>query len=283
MTDESRCGYPSEQVKALTDQQATVDNIRDGLRWLVTSTQPGDTAIFFFSGHGGQIASGPSTGNFLLPFDAAPDNFDETAIEGRELSNLLSAIKSDRLLVIIDACHAGGLGEIKAIPDQLYDFKSGFDTSYYDQLATGKGRIIIASSQSGERSWITDGMRNSLFTHYVLEALRGQAQTYQDGFIGILDLFNFVSDKVTEHLDSKQNPLLKGQVNQNFPIALYLGGQKKDAPTLNVENPRGLLLFSDMARVLQGLFDQHQCAIIEREFGAGFSGGRVLFGASDSA
>lgn len=276
LTDTERCGYLAQQTERLVDQQATADSIRAGLLWLANSTQPHDTAIFFFSGHGGQIASSSLAGNYLFPFDTDPSTLEDTAIEGRELSDLLSKIQAGRLLVIIDACHAGGIGDIKDISDDLYGFKLGFDTHYYDQLSVGRGRIVIASSQPDERSWILSGMRNSVFTHYVLEAMRGQAQTYHDGFIGVLDLFNYVSEALGKHHDVQQHPILKGEISQNFPIVLYLGGQKRAVQVLRVENPHKISLFSGTEIVLRELFDQHQRVIIEKEFGGGFSGGRVI-------
>ncbi len=43
-------------------------------------------------------------------------------------------------------------------------------------LAQGKGRVVIASSRPDELSWVLPGMRNSLFTHYILEVLRGEGK-----------------------------------------------------------------------------------------------------------
>ena len=58
-------------------------------------------------------------------------------------------------------------------------------------------------------------MRNGLFTHYMLEGLRGAAAG-ADGVVRILNLFDYVSQKVPQH--KEQHPLLKGQLETSFPI-----------------------------------------------------------------
>jgi hypothetical protein len=99
----AHCGYPDTNVRLLLDDQATVDSIRAGLRWLAESVGPGDTALIFFSGHGGRIESGPQADNYLIPYDCEPTNLSKTAISGKELTSLLGGIQAQRLLVIFDS------------------------------------------------------------------------------------------------------------------------------------------------------------------------------------
>lgn len=106
------------------------------------------------------------------------------------------------------------------------NFKSGLSDEYYDVLKQGNGRVIIASSLSNEESLVLSGMNNSLFTHYLLLGLSGAAESRNDGVIRVLDLFHFLSEKVPEH-DHRQHPIIKAEVENNFPISLYKGGRTK--------------------------------------------------------
>ncbi|MCB9078094.1 MAG: hypothetical protein H6631_10915 [Anaerolineaceae bacterium] len=67
-------------------------------------------------------------------------------------------------------------------------------------------------------------MNHSLFTHYLLEALQGQAKTLGDGFVRVFDLFRHVADHVparAEQINASQHPLFKATAVENdFPIAL---------------------------------------------------------------
>ena len=294
LQNQNKCGYPFNQVRCLADKKASLDAIRLGFEWLATSVGQNDTAIIFFSGHGGYVSSGERSGYYLLPVDTDPNNLQQTALKGTELSHLLQAIKAERLVVFLDCCHAGGTGEVKdGLDTDIPGFKAGFDETYYDQLAIGKGRVIVASSRADEKSWIIPGLRNSLFTHYLLKALDGEARTYGNGYIGILDVFNFVSDTVSLHAASaqfSQHPVLKGTMEKNFPIALYKGEQVKDSTVTNqigvveeegtanliINDPYQLAASINIEGVLQLLFNHHQRLVIKKEFGGGFSGGRVF-------
>jgi len=219
------CGYVSEHVKFLSDQKASRANILTELESLAQSTEENDTVIIYFSGHGGRIDTGSLKGNYLIPYDADPEKFRETTIQGEELTAILRRIKAGRLLILFDCCYSGGTAEPKSYLLPFPEFKSGLDEEYYNILRQGNGRAIIASSRSDEESLVLSGMENSLFTHYLLQALKGQAQNYNDGVIRILDLFHYVSEKVPAH-DDRQHPVFKGEVENNFPISLYKGGSK---------------------------------------------------------
>jgi hypothetical protein len=96
----------------------------------------------------------------------------------------------------------------------------------------------MASSRTDELSRILKKMDNSLFTHYLLEALRGNGYHRGDGLIRVFDIFDYVSENVPEiaqkypmkisatKFDDSQHPVLKTHLETNFPISLFQGGQK---------------------------------------------------------
>jgi metacaspase-1 len=220
----SSCGYSINNAQLLLDQQANKEEICKGLVELASKASIGDTVIIFFSGHGGQIEINNQVYRYLIPYDCDPDNIDSTAISGNELSELILNICAQRLLVFFDCCYSGGLGSFKKLSSQLTNFKS-LDTNYYEQLAQGTGRVIMASSRPDEVSLVLPGMKNSLFTSCLLEALHGKAHTRKDGMIRVLDVFDYVSENVPAF--ASQHPILKAtDLENNFPIALYEGGKK---------------------------------------------------------
>jgi hypothetical protein len=102
--------------------------------------------------------------------------------------------------------------------------KGGLPESYYDALKQGRGRVILASSRDTEVSWVLPGAANSLFTQHLLAGLRGGIPS-DDGLIRIFDLFEYLQPKVTGD-QPNQHPIFKAELEENIPIALYLGGQK---------------------------------------------------------
>ena len=220
----AHCGYLQANIRLLLDEGAKAEGIRQGLRWLAGSAGPADTALLYFSGHGGRVETGAEQGNYLIPYDADPKNLGATAISDKELTDLLKNIRSQRFLVLFDSCYSGGTGDVKGLAPEM-EFKSGFREEYYDRLTKGAGRVIMASSRTDEVSLVLPGMENSLFTHYMLEALRGNARTGGDGLIRVFNIFEYVSEKVPAR--GSQHPIFKASdLENNFPVALYLGGKK---------------------------------------------------------
>ena len=218
------CGYLDANVEVLLDAQATTVNIKAGLVRLAQSAGPDDTVVVFFSGHGGRVEVGQDAGAYLIPFDCDPCRLRDTAINSAELTGLLSAIKAPRLVVLLDACHSAGAGDLKGFTP-AGGLKVGFDETTYSALARGSGRVIMASSRSTEVSLVLEGMRNSLFTHYLLDALRGGVTNRGDGLVRVFDVFHYVSDRVPTK--AAQHPIFKAQdMENNFPLALYLGGKQ---------------------------------------------------------
>ncbi|HJZ50074.1 MAG TPA: TIR domain-containing protein, partial [Roseiflexaceae bacterium] len=172
---------------------------------------------------------GPAAGEYLLPVDtvySSDEALAQTAISGAEFTQALRAIPARKVLVAFDCCHSGGIGQPK---DALAPaIKAGFSESYYDQLKSGKGRVILASSRDDEYSWVLPGASNSLFTQQLVEGLRGGIAS-EDGLIRIFDLFEYIQPRITA-AKKNQHPIFKGELEENFPVALYVGGKKGVVP-----------------------------------------------------
>ena len=228
LTSTDYCGYDPRNVTTLLDGEATLSALRRELDLLAKRVGPEDTAIMFFSGHGGLLGDPAAPTSALIPFDYAPRDPMSTSFDEAEFSAALARIRAQRLVVLIDACHSGGAGTLKG-PD--IDFACGYTEKALSRLATGTGRVIIASSRVDEFSLVFNGAQNSLFTQHLVDALRGAAHTQGDGVIRILDVFNYVGPKVRNDSNDSQHPILKAsQLEDNFPIALDRGGAKSTPP-----------------------------------------------------
>ncbi len=219
LTDSARCGYPPSNVQLITGKQATVVNIRAALKSLAQPTNTEPTVLIYFSGHGGRRLENGIPRVYLCAHEADPDNLADSTISGDEFSELLAAIHARKLLVILDACHAGGAAEFKS-SDGTVIWKAGLPNSYYEALAQGSGRVAIASSKEDQLSRIRRQGDLSLFTWYLLEGLRGAAAVSGDGFVRVLNLFNYVSQQVKNDQPDQEPVLHAKGVDENFPIAL---------------------------------------------------------------
>ena len=97
----------------LHDRQATRDAILEGLDWLAqqVAAEPHATAVVYFSGHG--WLKKRTSRYFLIPHDVDPLDIPGSAIPAAEFIKALRRIKAERLLAIMDCCHAEGMATAK--------------------------------------------------------------------------------------------------------------------------------------------------------------------------
>jgi hypothetical protein len=225
LVDAQHCGYAAGSVQLLLDGQATQAALRQALADLAQRSDTESTIFLYISSHGGRIESGPYAGEYLLPVDvsyASDQSIAQTAISGDEFTAALRAIAARKVVVVFDCCHSAGIGQPKDATAPV--IKGGLSDQYYDALQAGRGRVILASSRSNEYSYVLPGAENSLFTAHLKAGLQGSIAS-EDGLIHIFDLFEYVQPRVTAD-QSKQHPIFKADLENNFPVALYLGGQK---------------------------------------------------------
>lgn len=211
------CGYPPNQVTLLLDEQATKHSINAKLEWLARHTTTDDTILIFFSGHGGQRLGGFEWGEYFCPVDTDLYNLRKTAISVEELRLALRIIPARRLVIFLDICHSNQLGLNET------QIKAGFSTHSYD-LLLGAGCIVIASCKPNELSRNLSGMRNGLFTHYLLRSLRGGKE---NKVISIVDVFQDLSREVSAIAQSNgvvQTPMVRAY-SEDFPIGLQKHNQ----------------------------------------------------------
>ncbi|WP_202966752.1 caspase family protein [Cupriavidus sp. IDO] len=242
------CAYTPANIVTLLDASATRAAVLKGLDELAARAGPDDTACVFFSGHGAVVGSPGNEDSLLVTVDSDLADIENTSISSDELAAALAQIKAKRLLVFIDACHAGGAAISKSLTDgKGHEVKSGYTQNTFAKLAVGSGRALMASCRADEVSAVFIGARNSVFTTALLAGLRGAADKSASGFIKVFDLFNYVSEEVPKLIPDDQHPIFKADnLEANFAVALSQGGRKspyspETTPTAQEGNPWSVL------------------------------------------
>ena len=225
LREEGRCAYPPSQVHLLTGPQATRAAILAALDALAQSCarHPASCVLLYFSGHGYQVSTSVSDAYFLMPYGYDVHRLKQTAISGAEFTAKLRSIPAQKVLVLLDCCHAGGVGDAKA--PGLEFAKSPLPPEALDLLAEGKGRVLIASSKEDELSYA--GKPYSAFTLALMESLSGVGVAKQDGFVRVADVALHTREVVPGRTKGKQHPILHFEHADNFVLAYYAGGEKQ--------------------------------------------------------
>ncbi len=108
------CGFAPDEIRLVTDARATARGIRSRLEWLLDGAADGDQRVFFYAGHGSQIA-GYGIGETIDRLDEClvPWDFDgspESAIRDDDFFDLYAQLPYGvDLVAIFDCCHSGGM------------------------------------------------------------------------------------------------------------------------------------------------------------------------------
>jgi hypothetical protein len=237
------CGYGEQgAVQSITGSQATIVNIRGALEALSVNSERETTTLIYFSGHGGRGRVNDNWETFLCTRETNPGDLLSTAISGTTFSNIVATIPSEKILIFIDACHAGGSIVLKST-DETPKWKPGLPTGYLKRLSEGSGRVVIASSKSDQVSHVRPQGDLSVFTWHLLQGLQGKADTNNDSLIRILDLFTYVSEMVKAEKPSQEPVLHAKDVDENFPVSISSRGSvNKHAHTLSIAEIRELIV-----------------------------------------
>ena len=171
-------GISSDNIKLLTDAQATKTNVQVATRsWLSRARDA--TVIVHWSGHG--LADPNNPGQCYFACYDTPANGLTAGYKMTGFTDDLKDIKARHVVVLLDTCHAGkaayrsdkGLGGIAAGP------ANDFARVMEDQQRIAPGMVIIAAGDADRKSLETSDWANGMLTHVVLRGLRGPADGYE--------------------------------------------------------------------------------------------------------
>jgi formylglycine-generating enzyme required for sulfatase activity len=178
-------GIDERNAYLLVGEKATTRNIRIHLNKL--RLIPSKSSVFiYFSGHGAKEGDGAC----WITQDCLLDLLGATGITHIELRQFISRIPSDRVVVMLDCCYAAAtVKEGKAIEGDFSDVLSKF---------TGKGRAYLMAAGSGQEAIEAQDLKHSVFTHYLVEGMKGKSDSDKDGVIVLTELTHYIDSKVAD-------------------------------------------------------------------------------------
>ncbi len=166
-------------------QDASLNAGRGAVRDFTRGLHPGDTSLFYYSGHGLQIGGE----NYIVPVEFNPDaggsNVATVCLPTSEVRGLMEKSGSQLNILILDACRNNPFGSGAARGLALMEAELGTCVA----LATGPGQT--ASDNPAER--------NGLFTRHLLEEMGRPGQSLEA-------LLHRVKQQVFDISKGKQRP-----------------------------------------------------------------------------
>ncbi|HXO21549.1 MAG TPA: caspase family protein [Thermoanaerobaculia bacterium] len=204
LTDSRFGHFNKDNVTLLTDDQATRANILNALQAILLSAHEDDLVFMYISSHGSprQQERGLGGIGYIVTYDTSVKNIWLEAIEYEDFAKKAALIKARRKVVFLDTCYSGQT--LKPGDKGLSIEGLGIEDKTAKMFLSGEGTYVITSSKDKEKSYESDGLRNSYFTYYLIDALkRGEQPT-------IKEVFNYlarrVPDAVAQDKQAPQNP-----------------------------------------------------------------------------
>ncbi|MBR9921883.1 MAG: peptidase C14 caspase catalytic subunit p20 [Bacteroidetes bacterium] len=196
-----------DQIRILIDEDATRDNIVQTMNDVFMRAGENDLVMLYYSGHGLKGA--------FLPIDF--DGFNNR-LEHEEINRILEECPAKYKLCIADACHSGSLLAMKS--GELGNVLG----KYYESLAQADpGTALIMSSKSEETSLESSGLRQGVFSHFLIRGLKGEADSNANGIISVQELYEYVHRSVKKYTGNRQSPILEGEFDANMTVSVIRG------------------------------------------------------------
>ncbi|MGX1364730.1 hypothetical protein RKD19_000089 [Streptomyces canus] len=232
------------EVECLRDADATRSALRKGIEEHLGSSEPDDTALFWFSGHGSERPTdnpfAPTGTSQALVCHDSLTNGGQPLLDS-ELGVMLDRIarKGVHVLAVLDCCHAGGAtrgedrSESRDATVRAVEWKSWWqqETSGSHQNSRGAGvratapgltpeHVLVAACRPHEKAYeefIEDESRGC-FSHSLLDTLDrlGPAATYGAAYA-------LVEERVRAR-QRGQHPVFRGPATERFLL-----GEKTDS------------------------------------------------------
>jgi hypothetical protein len=216
--------YAPSRVKLLLNEKATGGSIKRALFEWLGETIEEDIVTIFFAGHGSPQSPDKPENLFLLPYDTQYDSVATTGFPMWDIETALKRfIKAKKVVVITDACHAGGVGQsfdvarregrgINIIP---------ISSNLQNLSKIGDGICIISASDDSQYSQESKkwGGGHGVFTYYLLQGLKGEADYSKDNRVSLGEIIPYLSEQVRRATRNTQTPTVAGR----FDPALTIG------------------------------------------------------------
>jgi hypothetical protein len=218
VVDPNRGNFPKNNVYFLTNEYATRQNVARYLDGIRNAAGPDDLVAIYMSSHG--TPPDKFGGVHVVSYDTEVkprDRVWQTAITETMLKDFVENLRAKRLVMVLDTCYSNGA--YRSIPgflppggkslgvdteDEGYGMSKEYGKRVFgakdivledepkpkavataksvDTSPDGYGKVLIGASSSGEKSWESDQLKNSVFTYYFVDGLQRYQGSVKDAF-----------------------------------------------------------------------------------------------------
>jgi uncharacterized caspase-like protein len=218
--------FKPENVRLLTDSQATTQRIKENLNLIARNAQKDDLVVIFVSSHGSPRELDTGGISYVITYDteaSSQDSLYATALAMVDITDALATrIKAQRGVLFLDTCFSGAIASgFQRSQSQGDDSRTEEANRNYANAVGGKalvaegagianvslerlrysiGRVVITASQPNERSWESERLKNGYFTYYLIAGLK-----QNNGKGSMEELYHYLKAEVSKSVRAEKN------------------------------------------------------------------------------
>lgn len=187
--------YKEVKSTLIQNKDAKAPYLRSQLTELSKRALQDDVVMLYFSGHG----VNHNNERYFLTYDASEEEYYNSLEFDFIKKRMLDMVaKHCRVIVFMDACHSGAMFGINKGNTKEITFAT-------------PGVIGFYSSTANEQSAELDKLQNGVFTHVLLDGLKGKAVN-KEGQITITQLGVYIQKNVSQQTKGNQTPIIENAV-----------------------------------------------------------------------
>ncbi len=224
-TLKSKMGLQESNTRLLLGSDATYQGFNAGLQWLVSTTQPEDTVVIYFSGHGSSVPDRAPTDEedgrdeLIVLYPGSQKGMTTEAMLNQkilliddEINLLVKKIPARRKILIVDSCHSGTVSKELGleVDDLVSKYQPLIDpVTGQEDWNLGRKAIppnygndhegLVSACMDNESSFESKSVKGGIFTHYLIEAIN-------QGSPDLEQAFNKAKGKVTRWVSERSKP-----------------------------------------------------------------------------
>ena len=165
--------WREENIKMLLNENATKNNIHDAIvNWLDEKEDENDVVLIFYTDHGWKTRlSERKYGHaFVFTYNVTEENRIEDKITDKEFDTWVDQLESKHIVIILETCYSGRMFALR---------------QHGRVLLTAGGKYFFCGVDD------SDHLKEGIFTHYIMEGLKGVADLNNDGWVTAEETFRY--------------------------------------------------------------------------------------------
>nr|WP_305071226.1 caspase family protein [Myxococcus sp. RHSTA-1-4] len=230
-----------DHVRVLTrPEETTRASILAALRQLKKEAhRPDDVVVVYFSAHGTLARDNQGElRRYLVTRDSAYRSIPQTALSMDALKAEFDGLASRRRLLVLATCHSGSGKSLlpKELEAELAGIKSGFYARPLEE--SSRASMVFAACDWGETAREDEGLRNDIYTHFLIDGLGGAADRNVDGAVTATEAHDYARRRTFAFTEGRQRPSAEILEVGADPVVLSGSIARTGRPELFSYNPR---------------------------------------------